>query len=259
MDERTVAGPDPASLPARPEAGRLRRLHEDGRLVVIDKPAGLLVHRSALDPHEPDNVLVRLHRETGEWLRPVHRLDRGTSGVLVLARDADAARRLGAAFEAGGVAKRYLALVRGWPQPEGLIDHPLARDPERASAGQPVRAALTRWRVLERFDWPFAVDARHPSSRYALVEARPETGRRHQIRRHFKHLGHPLVGDSTHGKGAHNRAVAAWLGVTRLWLHAASIAFAHPDDDRVLTLEATPGEAWAALGRIDGRPVPGGS
>jgi tRNA pseudouridine65 synthase len=99
MDDRTAAGPAPAA-PAAPSAGGpLRRLHEDERLVVIDKPAGLLVHRSALDAHEPDNVLVRLHRESGAWFRPVHRLDKGTSGVLVLARDADAARRLGAAFE----------------------------------------------------------------------------------------------------------------------------------------------------------------
>ena len=249
MDDRTAARPDPTDPPAPAGAGRLRRLYEDARLLVIDKPAGLLVHRSTLDAHEPDNVLVRLHRESGEWLRPVHRLDKGTSGVLVLARDADAARLLGAAFEAGAVTKRYLALVRGWPQPEGLIDHPLARDPERPSAGQPTRPALTRWRVLERIEWPFAVDARHPSARYALVEACPETGRRHQIRRHFKHLGHPLVGDSTHGKGAHNRAVAAWLGVARLWLHAASIVLAHPDGDHALALEAAPGDEWSMRSR----------
>jgi tRNA pseudouridine65 synthase len=250
MDDRDAAAPTP---PGPPPPVRLRRLHEDARLLVVDKPAGLLVHRSALDAHEPDNVLVRLHRECGEWLRPVHRLDKGTSGVLVLARDAEAARLLGTAFETGAVAKRYLALVRGWPQAEGVIDRPLARDPEQPSAGQPTRPALTRWRVLRRFEWPFAVDARHPGSRYALVEVRPETGRRHQIRRHFKHLGHPLVGDSTHGKGAHNRAVAAWLGTTRLWLHAASITLAHPDGAVALTLEADPGDAWAALDRASGR------
>jgi tRNA pseudouridine65 synthase len=152
------------------------------------------------------------------------------------------------------VTKRYLALVRGWPQPAGQLDRPLARDPERPSAGQPTRPALTRWRVLQRFEWPFAVDARHPSSRYALVEACPETGRRHQIRRHFKHLGHPLVGDSTHGKGAHNRAVAAWLGVARLWLHATSIVLAHPDDGRELEVDAAPGEEWAALAREPAGP-----
>jgi tRNA pseudouridine65 synthase len=231
-----------------PDAPPLRRLHEDARLLVVDKPPGLLVHRTGLDAAEQDSALDRLQRETGSRLWPAHRLDKGTSGVLVFARDVEAARLLGAAFEAGGVAKRYVALVRGWPPPEGLTAHPLARDPERPSAGQATRAALTRWTVLARFEWPFAVDARHAGSRYALVEAVPETGRRHQIRRHLKHVGHPVVGDSTHGKGAHNRAVAAWLGVARLWLHAGWIGLPHPDDGRVLEVAAPPGPEWAGLG-----------
>jgi tRNA pseudouridine65 synthase len=243
----TRPSPDPPA-PADP----LRRVHEDERLLVVDKPAGLLVHRSALDARERDSVLDRLHHETGLRLWPVHRLDKGTSGTLVFARDVEAARLLGAAFESGRVAKRYLALVRGWPQAEGCIDRPLARDPERPSAGQATRPALTRWRVQARFEWPFAVDARHDSSRYALVEATPETGRRHQIRRHFKHLGHPLVGDGTHGKGAHNRAVASWLGVARLWLHAEAIVLPHPDDGRPLAVGAAAGGEWAALRATSG-------
>lgn len=215
--------------------------------MVVDKPPGLLVHRSALDAHERDSVVDRLLAETGERLFPAHRLDRGTSGALVLARDADAARALGEAFESGRVAKRYLALVRGWPADAGRIDRPLARDPERPSTGQATREADTLWTVLARHEWPFAVDARHPTSRYALVEAVPLTGRRHQIRRHFKQLGHPLVGDATHGKGAHNRAVAAWLGTARLWLHARWIELPHPEGG-TLTVEAAPEAAWAALG-----------
>jgi tRNA pseudouridine65 synthase len=246
---RSVGDPLPLhrmTLP--PDAPPLRRLHEDARLLVVDKPPGLLVHRTGLDAREPDSALDRMQRDTGARLWPVHRLDKGTSGVLVFARDVEAARLLGMAFEAGGVAKRYLALVRGWPLPEGLIVHPLARDPERPSAGQAMRAARTRWTVLARIEWPFVVDARHASSRYALVEAVPETGRRHQIRRHFKHIGHPVVGDSTHGKGAHNRAVAAWLGLERLWLHAAWIGLPHPDGGRLLGVEAPAGAAWATLG-----------
>jgi tRNA pseudouridine65 synthase len=222
-------------------------LHIDERLLVVCKPAGLLVHRSALDAHEHDSVLDRLRATGGAPLWPVHRLDKGTSGVLVLARDAEAARLLGAAFEGGRVGKRYLALVRGWPPPQGAIDQPLARDPERPSAGQERREARTRFRTLRQFEWPFAVDARFATSRYALVEAMPETGRRHQIRRHFKHIGHPLVGDSTHGKGAHNRAVAQWLGTARLWLHAASIELPHPSDGLRLTVSAAPGAEWNAL------------
>lgn len=235
-------------------------LHADARLVVVDKPAGLLVHPSALDAHETDTALGRLEAATGRRWWTVHRLDKGTSGALVFAADADAARALGAAFETpGAVTKRYLALVRGWPAAEGSCEHPLARDPERPSAGQPHRDARTHWRVLERFEWPFSVDGRHAGSRYALVEARPETGRRHQIRRHFKHLGHPLIGDATHGKGAHNRAVAGWLGVTRLWLHAAAIELPHPDGGR-LAVPAPPGPEWARLSAPPtpaARPAPG--
>ena len=229
------------------DAAPLRHLYEDDRLLVIDKPAGLLVHRTALDAHESDTVHARLLHETGLRFYPVHRLDKGTSGALVLARDAEAARLLGSAFESGAVTKHYVALLRGWPDAEGLIDHPLARDPERPSAGQPTRPARTRWSTRTRLEWPFAVDARHPSSRYALVDIHPETGRRHQIRRHFKHIGHPLIGDSTHGKGAHNRAVAAWLGAARLWLHASSITLAHPSDGAPLTVQSALGSEWLAL------------
>ena len=228
-------------------AAPLERLFEDERLLVVNKPAGLLVHRSALDAHEHDSVLDRLRAGTGAPLWPVHRLDKGTSGVLVFARDAEAARRLGAAFEAGTVTKRYLALVRGWPPAEGAIDHPLARDPERPSAGQQRRDAVTRFRRLATFEWPFAVGGRFPTTRYALVEAFPQTGRRHQVRRHFKHIGHPLVGDSTHGKGAHNRAVAAWLGTTRLWLHAAALELPHPGSAEMLPLQAPTPREWTVL------------
>jgi tRNA pseudouridine65 synthase len=140
--------------------------------------------------------------------------------VLLFARSAEAARRWGMAFEAGEVRKRYLALVRGWPAEQGEIGYALARDPELPSGGQARLPAVTRYERLACFDWPFTVDGRHPSSRYALIAAEPLTGRRHQIRRHFKHIAHPLVGDTTHGKGAHNRAVAQFLGIDRLWLHA---------------------------------------
>jgi tRNA pseudouridine65 synthase len=198
----------------------LRVLHLDAELVAIDKPAGLLVHPSALDAHEDRTALQLLRDQLGERVWPLHRLDKATSGVLLFARNAEAARRWGMAFEAGEVRKAYVALVRGWPGERGEIDYPLARDPELPSADQPRLDAVTRFERLAVFDWPFSVDGRHPSSRYALVQVEPLTGRRHQIRRHFKHIAHPLVGDTTHGKGAHNRAVAKWLGIDRLWLHA---------------------------------------
>ncbi|EHR73665.1 23S RNA-specific pseudouridylate synthase [Burkholderiales bacterium JOSHI_001] len=227
-------------------AAALTVLHLDDDLVAIDKPAGLLVHATSLDAHEMRNALDLLRAQLGLPLWPLHRLDKATSGVLLFARHADAARTLGAAFADGLVGKRYLALVRGWPAEQGLIDQPLARDPEQPSTGQPQLPALTRWQRLATFEWPFP-DGRHASSRYALVAVQPLTGRRHQIRRHFKHIAHPLVGDSTHGKGAHNRAVAAWLGVQRLWLHAEEVALPALGGVPARTVRAPAGPAWWPL------------
>ena len=220
-------------------------LHADDALVVIDKPAGLLVHRSALDAHETRSAADLLRAQLGVPVWMLHRLDKATSGVLAFARSAPVAAALGQAFESGRVRKRYLALVRGWPAEAGEIDYPLARDPELPSAGQPRLPAVTRFRRLACFEWPFA-DGRHATSRYALVEVEPLSGRRHQIRRHFKHIAHPLVGDTTHGKSAHNRAVAAWLGTARLWLHATRLELPR-DGAPTLVIESAPGDEWALL------------
>jgi tRNA pseudouridine65 synthase len=220
-------------------------LHLDERLAAVAKPAGLLVHPSGLDAHARQTALELLRDQLGQRLWPLHRLDKATSGVLLFALDAQAAREWGLAFTQGRIRKRYLALVRGWPDEQGEIDQPLARDPERPSEGQERVPALTRYRRLARFDWPFRVDDRHPSSRYALMEVEPLTGRRHQIRRHFKHIAHPLVGDTTHGKGAHNRAVAAWLGTQRLWLHCEWMEV--PTAQGALRITAPCGPEWAPL------------
>lgn len=228
-------------------------LYRDDDLLVVDKPAGLLVHPSALDAHNSDTALARLRRQLGpggpRFLAPAHRLDRGTSGVLVFAVHADAARQLGAAFAQNQVDKRYLGLVRGWPLAHQHIEHPLAHDPERPSQGQPHRPASTQVTRLARVEWPWAVDSRHDRTRHALVLAQPEQGRRHQIRRHLKHISHPLLGDATHGKGPHNRALAAALGLDRLWLHALSLQLTHPRTGATLTLTAPPGPEWQALAR----------
>ena len=233
-----AAGDDAAPLPL---------LYRDEHLVVVDKPPGLLVHRTALDAHEQRAALQLVRDQIGAPVWPLHRLDKGTSGVLAFALDAGTARHVGAQFEAGVPRKMYLALVRGWPPAAGEIDHPLARDPERPSAGQPLLAARTRYERLARVEWPFATDARHAASRYALLQVCPESGRRHQIRRHLKHIAHPLIGDATHGKGAHNRAVAAWLQMQRLWLHALTLELAHPATGRTVRIEARPDASWHRL------------
>lgn len=235
---------DPADKPEP-----LALIHRDTQLLAVHKSAGLLVHPSALDAHEHDHVLARLQAQGAGPVWPLHRLDKGTSGVLLLARDVATARQLGALFSGAlpGLDKRYLALVRGWPANEGEIDAPLARDPELPSTGQPRVAAVTRWQVLQRLLLPINTDGQHADTRLALVAVHPLSGRRHQIRRHFKALAHPLIGDATHGKGPLNRALAALFGRQRLWLHAEHLRLPHPANGQVLALHAPPGAEWAAL------------
>ena len=226
----------------------LKVLHLDDVLVAIDKPPGLLVHRTQLDAQEELAALQLLRDQLGRPVWPVHRLDKGTSGVLLFALDAETASVLGQAFERGEPSKRYLALVRGWPSADsGAIDHPLARDPEQPSAGQPMLDALTHWRCLSRTEWALQTDVRFPTSRFALLELRPATGRRHQIRRHLKHIAHPIIGDATHGKGPLNRAVAAHMGLQRLWLHATELQIRHPATGLLLHLHAAAGPEWSGL------------
>lgn len=223
-------------------------LHRDEQLVAIDKPPGLLVHRSDLDRGEHRFAVQLLRDQIGQPVHPVHRLDRGTSGVLLFALDAATARDLGRQFESGGVAKRYLAVVRGWPDASGTIDHALVPDlDERAGIGlRDAQAAVTRYRCLATIELPHAVD-RHPSSRYALVELEPLTGRRHQLRRHMKHIAHPIIGDATHGKGVHNRFFRDVLGCDRLLLACVELRLRHPGSGEALVLTSGPGAAFAAL------------
>lgn len=213
--------------------------------MVVDKPAGLLVHRTGLDAGETQFALQLLRDQLGRPVWPAHRLDKGTSGVLLFALDADTARVLGQAFEApDAVHKTYQAVVRGWPADSGLIDHPLRRLEDDARADRvDVQEAQTRYRTLERYELPLPYGG-FPTTRCALVELQPLTGRRHQLRRHMKHIAHPIIGDATHGKGALNRAIAEWLGMQRLWLHALRIELTHPATGHTLAIEAPLDEVW---------------
>lgn len=225
-------------------------VHIDDHLVAINKPAGLLVHRTALDAQEQVFALQLLRDQLGRPVWPVHRLDKGTSGLLLFALSSEMAGLLAPLFEQGLVRKRYQALVRGWPGAVGdggVIEHPLARDPELPSAGQTLLASRTDWQCLARLEWPIQTQASFETSRFALVEARPLTGRRHQIRRHLRHIAHPIIGDSTHGKGPLNRAVAEFLGLQRLWLHGLELQIEHPADGQQLHLHAPLGPEWAQL------------
>jgi tRNA pseudouridine65 synthase len=182
-----------------------------------------LVHRSDLDRHESRFAVQLLRDQIGHAVWPAHRLDKGTSGILLFALDPATAAALGGQFERGEVGKKYLAVVRGWPDAAGEIDHPLGRMPDdygyRGGNDVP-QPAVTRYRRLATVELPHRVD-RYPSSRYALVELEPLTGRRHQLRRHMKHLAHPIIGDATHGKARHNRLFQELFGCRRLLLPIA--------------------------------------
>ena len=186
-------------------------LHVDPHVVVASKASGLLVHRGW--DQDDDVAMFRVRDALGQHVYPVHRLDRGTSGALLFALTREAAATLARAFDEGRIDKRYLALVRGTPPEQGVIDHAI---PKRE--GGPRVPALTRFRLLGRS----AVD------RCSLVLGIPETGRLHQVRRHLRHIDHPIVGDVNYGSGEINRHYRARYALHRLALHAVSIAFDHP-------------------------------
>ncbi len=220
-------------------------LFSDDYLVAVDKPPGLLVHRTGLDAGETRFAMQLLRDQLGRPVWPVHRLDKGTSGVLLFALDPQTARAMGQAFESGaGLHKTYHAVVRGWPADEGLIDHPLRRiSDDRHDRREEAQEARTRFRTLERYELPLP-QGRFPTTRCALVELTPLTGRRHQLRRHMKHLSHPIIGDTTHGKGALNRDLAGQLGLQRLWLHACQLEMRHPLSGETVRMAASMGAEW---------------
>ncbi|WP_437281765.1 pseudouridine synthase [Sorangium sp. So ce375] len=198
---------------------QLSLLHLDDRTAAFAKPSGLLVHRGW--GSAPVVFVDLAERALGRKVFPVHRLDRATSGVLLVALDAAAAALLCAQFEQGLAQKRYLALVRGVPPERGCIDHPIPR-----REGGPRVPAVTDFERL------------HALERYAVVEARPRTGRLHQVRRHLKHISHPIIGDVNYGKGEHNRLFRERYALHRLALHAAELAVAHPETGAPLRIAA---------------------
>ena len=230
----------------------LEILYRDDHLVAVHKPAGLLVHRSDLDRHETRFAVQLLRDQIGRLVHPLHRLDKGTSGVLLFALVPESASVVGIQFERNEVAKRYLAIVRGWPSEHGLIDHALSRrfdDFGRKLAAEDRPAplpAVTAFRRLATAEIATAVD-RYPQARYALLELSPATGRQHQLRRHLKHIAHPIIGDSTWGKGVHNRFFQQRYGCGRLLLACSRIALRHPRSDLSLVIEAPPAADFALV------------
>ena len=222
-------------------------LYRDDHLAVVDKPAGLMVHDSALARGETDFAADRLREQFGRPVFLVHRLDRATSGCLLLAFDRESAGTLGRTLMSQAFEKTYWAICRGWPDASLEIDYPLDGGP-----GKPLKKpAITRFRRLATVELDVP-SAGFSTSRYAWLEVQPLTGRFRQIRRHLKHVSHHLIGDTSHGDGRHNRAFRM-MGIHRMLLHARAIGFAHPATGEAVRVEAPVDAEFARALALFGR------
>ncbi|MBL6919142.1 MAG: tRNA pseudouridine(65) synthase TruC [Puniceicoccaceae bacterium] len=206
-----------------PQTDPLEIIYQDADYVAIDKPAGLLVHRSPLDKYATEFAVQKLRDQIGQVVNPCHRLDRPTSGVLLFALNAEATRHAQELFIEHRVSKTYHALVRGWLDGEGVIDYDL-RNEEKPDK---VQSAVTEYRSLDQSSVEIPV-GRYPNGRFSLVELQPRTGRTHQLRRHMKHLRHPILGDTRHGDGAQNQFLRSYCGQQLLMLRAMRLQMPHP-------------------------------
>ncbi len=217
-------------------------LFQDEYLVAINKPSGLLVHRSMIDTREHQFALQLTRDQIGQRVYPVHRLDRPTSGVLLFALSSDMARVVSEGFAQRQVRKKYLAMVRGYSDEKGTVDYALKEQLDKiadaqADSDKEAQDAVTDYQTLEQVELQQAV-GRYATARFSWVALRPHTGRKHQLRRHMKHIFHPIVGDTTHGDGKQNIFVREHYGCQRLMLHAAELALQHPVSGAALTLTA---------------------
>ena len=220
----------------------LEILYHDTYIVAINKPSGLLVHKSPIDKHETRFALQEVRNQIGQYVYPVHRLDKPTSGVLLFALSKEIAQLMGEAFRNNEVKKEYIAVVRGYVDDNGVIDHPLkemldSRAQKERGITKEEQEAQTEYECLERVELPYAV-SRYPVARYSLVKLKPQTGRKHQLRRHMKHIHHHMIGDTKHGRGEHNKLFREKFGCHRLLLHAKQLSFVHPVTQVSLCIDA---------------------
>jgi tRNA pseudouridine65 synthase len=210
-------------------------LYQDDHLIAVSKPSGMLVHRSWIDKEAKLYALQTVRNMTNRFVYPLHRLDKPTSGVLLFAFGKESARRFGEMFREQGMEKDYLAVVRGFTDVRGTIDYPLKKIKEgrreQAKEGDSFQEASTAYERLARAELPVRV-GRYPFARYSLVRLTPKTGRKHQLRRHMKHIFHPIVGDTKYGRTEHNRLFRRLFESHRLLLHCERMAFEHPFENR---------------------------
>ena len=229
----------------------LEILYQDEYLVAINKPSGLLVHKSPIDKHETRFALQLVRDQIGQYVHPVHRLDKPTSGVLLFALDTQIAKSMSELFRSSKVEKEYIAIVRGYTQERSMIDYPLKQMLDtKAQKLQGItkesQDAQTEYRRLEAIELPFPV-SRYPVARYSLVKLFPKTGRKHQLRRHMKHIFHPIVGDTKHGRGEHNKLFREKFACHRLLLHSNRLKFTHPLSQKEIVIDAPLDDMFTGL------------
>ena len=229
----------------------LEILYQDEYLVAINKPSGLLVHKSPIDKHETQFALQLVRDQIGQYVYPIHRLDKPTSGVLLFALSAEIAQSMSLLFRSSKVCKEYIAVVRGFTEDGSLIDYPLkqmldTKEQKQQGITKEIQEAQTEYKRLTTVELPFPV-SRYPVARYSLVKLLPKTGRKHQIRRHMKHIFHPIVGDTKHGRGEHNKLFREKYECHRLLLHSNRLSFMHPVSKKYLVIDAGLDEIWQTL------------
>ncbi|MCX8956854.1 tRNA pseudouridine(65) synthase TruC [Erwinia psidii] len=229
----------------------LEIIYQDQWLVAVNKPTGWLVHRSWLDRHETVFVMQTLRDQISQHVYTVHRLDRPTSGVLLLALSGDVARLLSEQFAQHQLQKTYHAVVRGWLTGEETLDYALSEELDKiadkfALPEKAPQSAITHWRSLATAELPVPV-SRYQTSRYTLMELQPSTGRKHQLRRHMSHLRHPIIGDTAHGDLRQNRSAAEHFAMNRLMLHASELRLTHPVTAEPLILRAGLDNIWRGV------------
>ncbi|MCF0062697.1 pseudouridine synthase [Dyadobacter chenwenxiniae] len=218
----------------------LQIIYQDKALVAINKPHGLLVHRSPIAADADVFAVQLLRDQLGQKVFPVHRLDRKTSGVLLFALNEEMNSLMQQQFQDGKVEKTYHAIVRGYTPDHLDIDYPLKKEDGT------IQEAFTSLRTLARTEVDFAI-GKHPTSRYSLVELKPTTGRMHQLRKHMAHVFHPIIGDRPHGCNKQNRYFKEQFDMNEMMLHASEIAFQHSLTEQQLIISAPFRNEFAAM------------
>ncbi len=220
----------------------LEILYRDEYFIAINKPSGLLVHRSPIDKHETQFAVQILRDQIGQYVYPLHRIDKPTSGVLFFGLDKESTNLVSKQFKNHTIKKTYLAIVRGYTDESGEINHALKEKldkiaDKKVNLDKEAQEALTHYKTLAKVEIPYAV-GRYEKTRYSLVELKPHTGRKHQLRRHMKHISHHILGDTKYGRGEHNKLIRSIYECNRLLLHASELKVYHPYLKKEIVIKA---------------------